>query len=66
MKVYFLGQHLTGFIKGTFTFDIPTWRPSTSPWGRMKSLFIGGSSELEDLAYGAIPTGHVVSDCNGN
>ncbi|KAJ3413287.1 Pleiotropic negative transcriptional regulator [Chytridiales sp. JEL 0842] len=51
-------KYFTKLKSGTFTFDIPTWRPSTSSLGRMKSAFVGGSSELEDLAYGAIPTGH--------
>ncbi|KAI9362904.1 ciliary basal body-associated, B9 protein-domain-containing protein [Zopfochytrium polystomum] len=43
---------------GCFNLELPTWRPVTTPAADMKSMLIGGSSELEDITYGAIPNGH--------
>ncbi|KAJ3091137.1 Pleiotropic negative transcriptional regulator [Quaeritorhiza haematococci] len=43
---------------GAYTFDVPTWRPLGSPTDKMRSFFVGGSVEIEDVTYGAIPSGH--------
>ncbi|TPX68361.1 hypothetical protein SpCBS45565_g03111 [Spizellomyces sp. 'palustris'] len=42
---------------GCHDFEIPTWRPFGSYLTRMRSFFIGGSANLEDLSYMAIPNG---------
>ncbi|KND00145.1 uncharacterized protein SPPG_04486 [Spizellomyces punctatus DAOM BR117] len=42
---------------GCHDLEIPTWRPFGSYLTRMRSFFIGGSADLEDLSYMAIPNG---------
>ena len=49
---------------GCLNLEISTWRPITNGLSSMRSKFIGGSSELEDIAYEAIPTGHTGSKLN--
>ncbi|TPX78252.1 hypothetical protein CcCBS67573_g00462 [Chytriomyces confervae] len=43
---------------GCYDLSVPTWKPVTSPYAQMKSLLVGGSAELDDITYDAVPFGH--------
>jgi len=38
-------------------YKIPTWKPRESIRNSLKSWFVGGSSELEDIKFTGVPTG---------
>lgn len=47
------------FCKGTHVLEIQTWRPvGRSIFDDLRRFFIGGSPELEDPTYVAVPTTH--------
>ncbi|KAJ3194983.1 Pleiotropic negative transcriptional regulator, partial [Irineochytrium annulatum] len=46
---------------GTHEILLRTWRPSGGTFAKVKTAFIGGSPELEDIGYTAYPSGFNVS-----
>jgi Meckel syndrome type 1 protein len=47
--------------KDVNTLTVKTWRPKGDYRDQLRSYFIGGSQELEDLSYIAIPDNHMNS-----
>lgn len=43
---------------GTYKFTVPTWRAKGNIVDALRRFFIGGSYELEDITYCAIPMAH--------
>jgi hypothetical protein len=44
-------------MTGSYEMDIQTWVPTASFLSRMRTYFIGGSEQLSDVTYQAIPKG---------
>ncbi|KAI8622015.1 ciliary basal body-associated, B9 protein-domain-containing protein [Chytriomyces sp. MP71] len=43
---------------------VRTWKPVVSPYSQMKTLLVGGSAELDDITYDAVPFGHTGTKLN--
>ncbi|KAI9342532.1 ciliary basal body-associated, B9 protein-domain-containing protein [Obelidium mucronatum] len=43
---------------GCYDLNVSTWKPLVSPYSQLKSILVGGSTELDDITYDYIPFGH--------